>query len=631
MHTKSAVLSTLACLTLSTMVLTCITGVRGGLSDALERVLQTSRSYYYTVRFPNPPSGSGLTRAKAQELLEILARSDFAKDVACVRTLDLPLVYYTRESSPAPGVPLPGAILVGFATLNYPLVVGEKPAQGRWFTREEVDKGADVCVAHTGIVSKSRAQVGSDLFSALPFEVESPSPACIQLVGIFGYSDVDSRIHAYLPWNHPWAVMTSHERTEVIYYVQPKPGFMEESMAESERTLKAMGGLPEWHMNRPPDAAIAYVRVVRSYLRSFLWVAVIGLAVACLNVGGVLLVLGQAEKRETGIKRAAGCSRFRSMLEFLVRGLMLALAGSLLGVALGCRVAPHVARLIGEQSAIGLKTLVLNVGIAGAACLVMTVVPALIAVRIDPVEAIAGQSLSRRGFLQMRAGSVIAVIGVIVALVSIVMIQGLGRVTEMNADKLIELGGRNGLVIQGYDPVDRVGLGTQRKFPLLDDFLQVRRLEDELGFKCAYLMSSIVNVASEENVVAVAVTGVAGEALKVKGLRAKWGTAEVGSGRCVLGYETARQLFGNPAKAVGRSVVVGDDVQVPVTGVLEPVPRGMVSKVVEPDETLYMPFEEAIRVRAFEVTPRGAEIFLRFGSEEALENGKERVISILPR
>ncbi|HHY35454.1 MAG TPA: ABC transporter permease [Firmicutes bacterium] len=453
MHTKSAVLSTLVCLTLSTMVLTCITGVRGGLSDALERVLQTSRSYYYTVRFPNPPSGSGLTRAKAQELLEILARSDFAKDVACVRTLDLPLVYYTRESSPAPGVPLPGAILVGFATLNYPLVVGEKPAQGRWFTREEVDKGADVCVAHTGIVSKSRAQVGSDLFSALPFEVESPSPACIQLVGIFGYSDVDSRIHAYLPWNHPWAVMTSHERTEVIYYVQPKPGF---------------------------------------------------------------------------------------------------------------------------------------------------------------------------------AGSVIAVIGVIVALVSIVMIQGLGRVTEMNADKLIELGGRNGLVIQGYDPVDRVGLGIQRKFPVLDDFLQVRRLEDELGFKCAYLMSSIVNVASEENVVAVAVTGVAGEALKVKGLRAKWGTAEVGSGRCVLGYETARQLFGNPAKAVGRSVVVGDDVEVLVTGVLEPVPRGMVSKVVEPDETLYMPFEEAIRVRAFEVTPRGAEIFLRFGSEEALENGKERVISILP-
>ncbi|HHY34378.1 MAG TPA: hypothetical protein GX510_01880, partial [Firmicutes bacterium] len=41
-------------------------------------------------------------------------------------------------------------------------------------------------------------------------------------------------------------------------------------------------------------------------------------------------------------------------------------------------------------------------------------------------------------------------------------------------------------------------------------------------------------------------------------------------------------------------------------GVLEPVPRGMVSKVVEPDDTLYMPYEEAIGARGFDVSPKGA-------------------------
>ncbi|MBE3519951.1 MAG: ABC transporter permease [Firmicutes bacterium] len=624
MRSKTTIWGAFISVMLSVMVLTCIIGVRGGLTDTMETMLKSAGQRFYVVSFALNSAGGGLTRTEAERLLDLLAGLDSVQDVACKRVaaVDISATIIAKGDRRS-SVPV---YVFSPVTENYLEVRGEKPVEGRWFTREEIEKGADVCTVSRRIAAETGVSVGDKLFPLLRFEIKGVPPAELRVVGIEEGNDIE----VHIPWNHPWAYRTLSAATDVWFFVRPKIGLMEESMAECEDALRELENLPEWRVKVPPERTVAYVKVVRSYLRSFLWIAVIGVGVANLNVGGVLLALAEATRRERGVKRALGQSRLNSVTELVGRGFSLTLAGSATGVVLGYFLAPHAAQLIGEQSVVTPTVVLLCLAVTAIVCLGATIIPSVVAVRTDPVEAIRGEASSRRGFLDMHAGSVIAVMGVVVAVVSMVVIQGLGRATEINADRLIELGGRNGLVIQGYDPFERARLGVEAEYPTPEDFARVQQLQGELGFKSAYLITSVVNVASGREVAGLAVTGVMGDALSVKGLRTKWGLSEVGPGKCVLGYETAKRLFGNPAKAVGQRLTIGEDVQCIVAGVLEPVPRGMVSKVVEPDDTLYMPYEEAIGARGFDVSPKGAEIFLRFESEEALKNGKDEIVSLLP-
>lgn len=125
--------------------------------------------------------------------------------------------------------------------------------------------------------------------------------------------------------------------------------------------------------------------------------AVLGvLAIACVNVAGMLTARGAARRREVAIRTAVGASRRRVLRQLLTEALVLFVLGGLLGVASGSillrllvEVAPPTLSWLRDVSLDG-PMLAVAVGAAALTGVLFGVLPSWKAAGADVVEVVAG-------------------------------------------------------------------------------------------------------------------------------------------------------------------------------------------------------------------------------------------------
>jgi len=114
--------------------------------------------------------------------------------------------------------------------------------------------------------------------------------------------------------------------------------------------------------------------------------AVTAVALACIGIYGTLSYLGRLRRREVGVRLALGAERSQIVARFLVQGLRVAAVGCLAGLALGIGLSRFLAGMLYGVTALDPATY------AGVVCLILLVatlaslVPAVRAARVDPVQ-----------------------------------------------------------------------------------------------------------------------------------------------------------------------------------------------------------------------------------------------------
>jgi putative ABC transport system permease protein len=117
-------------------------------------------------------------------------------------------------------------------------------------------------------------------------------------------------------------------------------------------------------------------------------IAGVSLLVGGIGIMNIMLVSVTERTREIGVRMAVGAKRRHILLQFLTEALTLAIAGGLVGVALGVFSAGRLAAQFGWPMLVRPDVVVVSVAFSGLVGVVFGLYPARKASRLDPIEAL---------------------------------------------------------------------------------------------------------------------------------------------------------------------------------------------------------------------------------------------------
>jgi len=391
-----------------------------------------------------------------------------------------------------------------------------------------------------------------------------------------------------------------------------KPGV---TLAEANADVARM--LPVWLSSWPPfpggdarfysdvwkigPALTPLKQDVIGSIGNVLWVVMGTIAtvllIACANLTNLLLVRGQGRERELAVRAALGGGAWRIARGLMLESLMLGLVGGVLGLAVAfaalkplLALAPAGLPRIDGISLDG-RAVAFAVGVSLVAGLALGLIPALKYAAPRVATALHGARAASQGRESRRAQSVLVVLQVALALVLLVS-SGL-MIRTFLALRSVEPGFTHAAELQTF----RLSIPAE----LVSEPDRVMRMEKEIldtlaaipSVGSASLASSMVmdGVRSAANVVSVeGVTGdptapaplrrfrfVSPEFLATMGTRLvvgrdiTWPEAYEGAPVAMISENFARELFGQPAAALGKRINGVDSRWHEIVGVVQDV------------------------------------------------------------
>jgi putative ABC transport system permease protein len=117
-------------------------------------------------------------------------------------------------------------------------------------------------------------------------------------------------------------------------------------------------------------------------------IAVVSLIVGGIGIMNIMLVSVSERTREIGLRKAVGATSRDVLLQFLIESCVIAVAGGMIGVALGASGAYVAGSMLGTGSLVTLQSVLAAVLVSTAIGLFFGIYPARKAAQLDPIEAL---------------------------------------------------------------------------------------------------------------------------------------------------------------------------------------------------------------------------------------------------
>jgi putative ABC transport system permease protein len=221
-------------------------------------------------------------------------------------------------------------------------VLGVQPIRGRMFTSADAVPGAED-VAIVSYRSWHNDFAGDDSLLGRTIKIDG-TPT--RIVGIMsdGYDVHDEHVDVYLPLTIDPKTLPQRRGNHFLMLIgRLKPGVTPaQANADLDGMLANWKKLSGGHSPDPKNHRLQMEPLkteVIGGIGTALWVlqGAVGfvLLIACANLANLLLARAESRQKEFAIRTALGAGRIRLLRQFLTEGVILALAGGVVGAALG--------------------------------------------------------------------------------------------------------------------------------------------------------------------------------------------------------------------------------------------------------------------------------------------------------
>lgn len=387
-HRLRAALSVLGvtCGVVSFVLLVCVS--EGAQRDTLARIGQLGMRNVLVRASPLDPEQAREARMRGSHGLNRADGRHLAEAIPGISSVGL-----IREVRGAAEAGRHGKPMIAAVTPEFVRLAGVTVVAGRAIAPDDVKLRSTVCIVGEDAARRlgREGQVGGSL------RIEG---AIFRIVGIVrrggaagspgstaATRDFDNAILVPLGAESGFAP-AGDEVSEIVVEFREADAILP-SLPALRRTLAiAHHGVEDTEIVAPQELLQQASQAQRNFLVLTGSIALVAMITGGIGIMNTMLAAVSERTREIGVRRAVGATRRDILLQFVAESVILTAAGALAGLALGLAAALAVSAVAGWPVTISIWSLVLPAGAALLAGVFFGGYPALLAARMDPVEAL---------------------------------------------------------------------------------------------------------------------------------------------------------------------------------------------------------------------------------------------------
>ncbi len=265
--------------------------------------------------------------------------------------------------------------------------------EGRWFTQNESDNKADVCLIGSSVVENYfpySSPIGQTLeIGGREFRVIGTLEKKEQLFGGGGGNNDQSNT-VYMPIGSALRLKPYADDLFILAVAREK--MLEKAKDDVQDLLRIrrqvkFGQPNNFSMSTAASIIEQFQSITAGVAFAMVGISSIGLMIGGIGVMNIMLVSVTERTKEIGIRKAIGATKGSIVLQFLLEAMTLTFFGGIIGVTLAVGISNLVMLLIPSLPAsIPLWAVILGLTVSVGVGLIFGVLPARKAAKLDPIE-----------------------------------------------------------------------------------------------------------------------------------------------------------------------------------------------------------------------------------------------------